>query len=83
MIYLIIVNILAFLLYGIDKLKAKHHAWRISEKALLAMSMIGGAYGSYLGMILFHHKVRKPVFCIGVPFMILLETILIYCLKFS
>ncbi len=77
-IYLLVINIFSFILYGLDKLKAKYHWWRISEKTLLLISLIGGAYGSYLAMKLFHHKTRKNIFSIGVPVMIVLETICIY-----
>ncbi len=77
-IYLLVINIFSFILYGLDKLKAKYHWWRISEKTLLLTSFLGGAYGSYLAMKLFRHKTRKTIFSIGVPVMIVLETICIY-----
>lgn len=75
--YLGVINVLSFLIYGLDKLKAKYHKWRISEKTLLLLAILGGAYGSYFAMILFHHKTRKPLFKFGVPFILILETILL------
>ncbi len=75
--YLGVINVLSFLIYGLDKLKAKYHKWRISEKTLLLLAILGGAYGSYLAMILFHHKTRKPLFKFGVPLILILETILL------
>ncbi len=78
-IYLCVINILSFLIYGLDKLKAKYHKWRISEKTLLVLAVLGGAYGSYIAMILFHHKTRKFIFKFGIPFILILETcILVY-----
>lgn len=78
-IYLCVINILSFLFYGLDKLKAKYHKWRISEKTLLLLAVLGGAYGSYLAMILFHHKTRKFIFKFGIPLILILETcILVY-----
>ena len=52
----------AFLLYGLDKLKAKMDAWRIAEKTLLGLSFIGGAAGGLLAMLLFRHKTRHWYF---------------------
>ncbi len=75
--YLGVINVLSFLIYGLDKLKAKYHKWRISEKTLLLLAILGGAYGSYFAMILFHHKTRKPLFKFGVPLILILETILL------
>ena len=60
--WLIGINLLAFALYGIDKTKAKRHAWRISEKILLGTGLLGGALGALLGMKLFHHKTRHWYF---------------------
>ena len=60
--YLIIVlNLINFILYGIDKYKAKHNLWRISEKTLLTLSVLAGV-GGILGMEIFHHKTREKKF---------------------
>lgn len=60
--YLIGINILTFLLYGVDKRRAKRGAWRISEKFLLGCGVLGGASGALAGMKLFRHKTRHWYF---------------------
>lgn len=69
---IIFINAAAFLLFGIDKWKAVHDRWRISEATLLGISLCGGAAGAYAGMHVFHHKTKKPKFYIGVPLMVIL-----------
>ena len=54
--YLIVINVVTFLVYGIDKLKAKQGSWRISEATLLILAAIGGSIGALLGMKIWHHK---------------------------
>ena len=54
--YLIVINIVTFLVYGIDKWKAKKGSWRISEATLLILAAIGGSIGAMLGMKVWHHK---------------------------
>lgn len=70
--YLIVVNIAAFLLYGLDKAKAVRHQWRIPEATLLGIAFAGGAFGSFVGMFAFHHKTRKVKFQILVPIAIII-----------
>ena len=74
--YLIIVNILSFILVGYDKYSAIKKQSRISETALLTFSLLGGALGTLLGMIIFHHKIKKLKFIILVP-LFLIITILV------
>ena len=64
---LVAVNLLAFALYGLDKLKAKRGAWRISEATLLLVAALGGSVGALLGMELFRHKTKHWKFKILVP----------------
>lgn len=59
--YIIILNLINFILYGIDKYKARHNKWRISEKTLLTLSVLAGL-GGFLGMEIFHHKTREKKF---------------------
>lgn len=74
MIYLILgINILSFILMGIDKYKAIKNNYRISENTLLLISILGGGIGSLLGIILFHHKTKKLKFQILVPISILIN----------
>ena len=54
--YLIVINVVTFLVYGIDKWKAKPGSWRISEATLLILAVIGGSIGALLGMKIWHHK---------------------------
>ncbi|MEE3453120.1 DUF1294 domain-containing protein [Dialister sp.] len=72
-IYILIINILAFCLYGIDKWKAVRGAWRLSEMTLLLAAFLGGAAGAFLGMRIFHHKTRHWKFKILVPLFLILE----------
>ena len=65
-------------MFGIDKYKAIHQAYRISEKTLFMIALIGGAYGAYVAMYLFHHKTRKTMFKFGMPVIVLLESYLLY-----
>ena len=65
--YLLIVNILAFALYGIDKRKAKKKRFRIPERTLLWMARIGGGIGSWMGIMSFHHKTKHTKFKVVVP----------------
>lgn len=67
LIYLLLVNIIAFALMGIDKSKARHHKWRIPEKTLFLSAIIGGSIGANLGMQVFRHKTKHPSFVIGMP----------------
>lgn len=73
-------NLLVFLLYGLDKQKAKTNQWRISEKALLTLSFFLGGAGAACGMLVFHHKVSKWSFRIGVPVGLILSICEWYCL---
>ena len=75
--YLIIINIFTFLLYGLDKWKAKHHRWRISESALLLAALVGGSVGALSGMYGFHHKTLHKKFTIGVPVFLILQIMLL------
>lgn len=77
----LIINLIVLLLYGIDKWKAKHHKWRISEAALM-MAAVFGVFGAYGGMHLFHHKTQKTKFYIGVPVIFVAELVFVLVLRF-
>lgn len=66
-IYYIFVNIIAFILYGLDKKYAREGRWRIPEKTLLGIAMIGGAAGAWIGMQTFRHKTKHMSFRMLVP----------------
>ena len=65
--YLLAVNVVTFLVYGVDKLKAKKGKWRIPESTLLLMAAVGGSVGAWLGMSLWRHKTQHKKFKFGVP----------------
>ena len=71
----LLINIITFLAYGLDKLKAVKNWWRIPEWVLLGLAVAGGAVGAYLGMLVFRHKTLKPLFRFGVPVMIIVHAI--------
>ena len=71
-IYIAIINILTFLIFGIDKYKAKKDYSRVSEKALFSLCFIGGGIGGFVGMYTFRHKMRKWYFNLLVPISIVL-----------
>lgn len=66
-LYLVLVNIMAFIMYAWDKKKAMKGKYRISEASLLSYSLLGGGIGSYLGMYTCHHKTKKTKFKVLVP----------------
>lgn len=78
--YLLIVNIIAFFLMGIDKKKAQTGAWRIPEKTLFLSAIFGGGVGAIAGMQLFRHKTRHRSFVIGMPLILLAWVILLAAL---
>lgn len=69
--YLLIINIITFIIYGIDKYKSIKHKYRISESILIILAILGGALGAFLGMIIFHHKTKKKKFII-IPIILLI-----------
>lgn len=76
MLWLVIINVLAFSLFGIDKRRAVRGAWRVREASLLLTAVLGGGFGALLGMRVFHHKTKHRKFTIGVPFILILELVL-------
>lgn len=71
-LYFIVINLLTFLLYGLDKYKAIRREWRIPERALLLMAFVGGAFGALSAMRIFRHKTRKGRFRLMIPLFCLL-----------
>ena len=80
--YLIIINLITFIIFGIDKYKAIKDKWRVKEATLLGLSFIGGALGGMLGMYVFRHKTKKFYFFLGIPFMMILHVVLFVYLVF-
>ena len=75
--YFILINIVAFITIYIDKQKAIKHQWRIKEITLFLLSIIGGSLGTLLGMYTFRHKTKHLKFTLGIPFIILIQAIII------
>ena len=75
-LYLLAVNLVAFLLMGIDKRKAKKDAWRIPEKTLFLPVLLGGSLGGILGMRTFRHKTKHWYFRFGFPAILVLQLVL-------
>ena len=71
--YFVAVNVVTFIVYGIDKWKAKKGRWRISEATLLFLAVIGGSIGAWMGMSVWHHKTLHKKFKYGVPLILLLQ----------
>ena len=67
LIYLAVITVVTFLVYGIDKWKARHKRWRIPESVLLGLAVVGGSAGAWLGMQVWHHKTQHRKFKYGVP----------------
>lgn len=72
-IYLIVSNLIGFLCMLVDKRRAVLHQWRIRESTLLLLALIGGSFGIFLGMTIFHHKTRKLRFVIGIPAILIIQ----------
>ena len=68
-------NLITFIIYGIDKFKAKKAKWRISEATLLLLAVIGGSIGAWLGLQVWRHKTQHKKFFIGIPMILTLQVI--------
>lgn len=80
-IYLVIINLIAFLLMAMDKSRARKHQWRIPEKTLFLSAILGGSIGAIAGMYTFHHKTRHWHFVIGMPAILIVQIALIVWIR--
>lgn len=71
--YLLAVNLLTFIIYGIDKYKARHNHWRVREASLLLLAALGGSIGALLAMKVFRHKTLHKKFRYGVPAILVVQ----------
>ena len=71
--YLLALNAVTFIIYGIDKYKAKKAKWRISEATLLLLAVLGGSFGAWMGMKVWHHKTMHKKFKYGIPAILLIQ----------
>lgn len=74
--YLIAINVFAFVLMGIDKRRAVRHRWRIPEKTLFLSAVLLGSLGANLGMQVFRHKTKHMSFVIGMPLILLVQIVI-------
>ena len=72
---LLTLNFLTFIIYGIDKFKAKKAKWRIPESTLLLLAVFGGSIGAWLGLQVWRHKTQHKKFYIGIPMILTLQVI--------
>ncbi len=77
LIYLAVVNVVTFFMFGIDKWKAKKSRWRIRESALLGLAALGGSIGAWLGMKVWHHKTLHKKFRYGIPLILTVQIVLL------
>ena len=83
LVYLLLINAVAFILMRTDKKLAKKKLWRISESALLSLAIIGGSLGSLLGMYIFHHKTKRAKFTVTIPLLVILHAVfLLICYQY-
>ena len=78
--YFLAVNVLTFVVYGVDKWKARRGRWRVPEASLLGLAAVGGSVGAWLAMQLFRHKTQKKKFRYGVPVLFVLQVAAVYFL---
>lgn len=72
-LYIIIINVVTFCLYGVDKHRAKRKMWRIPEAVLLLFAIIGGSIGAGMSMHFYRHKTKHKKFAFGVPIIFILQ----------
>ena len=75
--YLAVINFTTWVAYGLDQGRAKSGKWRIPERTLLLLALIGGSLGALAGMIMFRHKTRKAKFVISVPVMFVVHCVIV------
>jgi len=76
--YLISINLIALLLYCVDKKRAIKQKYRIPEKYLFLVAIVGGSVGSILGIYLFRHKTKRYNFTLGIPLLLVMQIVLYY-----
>ena len=75
-VWLIAINLVTFAVYGADKRRARRGAWRVPEKTLFLLPLLGGSVGALLGMRVFHHKTKHWYFVWGIPLILLAQAAL-------
>ncbi len=80
-VVLIIVNIISFVLFYVDKRRAIKHQWRIRETTLFLSAIVGGSVGAIAGMYVFHHKTRHWYFVVGMPLILAVQLVILFLLR--
>ncbi len=73
LVWLAVINLLTFIVYGADKRRARRGKWRVPEKTLFLLPLLGGSIGALLGMRVFHHKTKHWYFVWGIPAILLAQ----------
>ena len=73
LVWLAVINLLTFIVYGADKRRARKGKWRVQEKTLFLLPLLGGSIGELLGMRVFHHKTKHWYFVWGIPAILLAQ----------
>ena len=77
-LYAVLINLAALIVFGVDKKRARRHEWRISERTLFLLALAGGSVGAILGMLVFRHKTRKWYFILGIPLILMIQIISVW-----
>ncbi|WP_201716643.1 DUF1294 domain-containing protein [Rossellomorea arthrocnemi] len=75
-LYAVVINFIGFIIMGRDKRKAERHQYRISERVLWQVAIVGGSVGAFLGMKVYRHKTKHKRFSIGFPLLVMLHCLL-------
>lgn len=82
-LYFVFINVIAAIICLTDKIKAKIGGWRISEKTLFAVSLMGGSVGMYITMLAIRHKTKHKRFMIGIPIVIFIQTAILIIITYN
>ena len=77
LVIITVMSLAAFAAFGLDKYKAKAGKWRIPERTLFLLALLGGGIGAFLGMKVFHHKTMHKQFVIGIPMIMVIQAVLL------
>lgn len=78
LVYIVGMNLLGFIMFGLDKSKAVRGEWRIPERSLFLVAVLGGSLGAWIGMYVFRHKTKHWRFCVGIPGILVVQCLLVY-----
>lgn len=79
--YLVLINVITWIVYGVDKQKAQKGKWRISENTLIGLAVIGGSIGALCGMYYFRHKTKKEKFSMGIPVIFAMQMLVFWVIR--